>query len=530
MKRCEHEHGSSARRNAGPTMKRWIRIHRREKHRHTQGIALVWTAIVLIVMVGVLGLSIDWGKVVWNAHEIQNATDAAALAGAQIVKTDPIKAVLRTRDFAMKNWADQLPVTLQTTPQPEPFVGNASAFDILVGRWVRYNQTFVPTLDAPTAVRAIARREAAQGAQAPPLKLVFGPIFGTDTVDAAREAVAWCNDSSASGFLCLSSSATPGLYLSGSADVDVDGGGIHVNSTTIGRNSNDGAWVSGSTLLDCGFINVVGGITPPPDSSDWVNIFKGGNGMVQGFPVCDYSDGVTHIDDPLAKRMLLDGDPYVDPVTGDHLELPDLIQNGTFPTRQAAGDALITASCSLAPGYYPYGIRLTTAGETVTLDPTLDPTVPPIYIFGGGRPSDPACGMYVNGGNLIGFGVTCYVTKSYGFGETWGVTRLMGNGTVRLVSPGDNAIPQDLDGLSGIAVWQDPANPNFAHLNGGGNFGIDGVLYFPDPIHVKLEGDLGQAGNQILCGSAEILGKAVISVDYDNRNNSAPSNTAFLVK
>jgi hypothetical protein len=48
---------------------------------------------------------------------------------------------------------------------------------------------------------------------------------------------------------------------------------------------------------------------------------------------------------------------------------------------------------------------------------------------------------------------------------------------------------------------------------------------------VKLEGNLGQAGNQILCGSAEILGKTVITVDYDNRNNNVTaSNTAFLVE
>ena len=289
---------------------------------------------------------------------------------------------------------------MQTTPQPEPFVGDDTSLDILVGRWVRYNHTFVPTLDAPSAVKVIARREVTRGEHAPPFKLVFGPIFGMDTVDAAREAVAWCNDSSASGLLCLSRSATPGLYLSGAADVDVDGGGIHVNSTAIGHHSRDAAWVSGSTLLDCGFVNVVGGITPPPDSSDWEGIFEGGDETVHGFPVSDYSDEVAHVDDPLAGQMLLDGDPYVDSATGDHLELPDLIDSGVFPTRQAPGDPLITETCSLAPGYYPNGIRLTTAGVTVTLDPTLDPAVPPIYIFGGGRPSDPKCGMYINGGNL----------------------------------------------------------------------------------------------------------------------------------
>ena len=34
---------------------------------------------------------------------------------------------------------------------------------------------------------------------------------------------------------------------------------------------------------------------------------------------------------------------------------------------------------------------------------------------------------------------------------------------------------------------------------GSADFGIHGTVYFPDPIHVVLDGNLGDVGNQIIC-------------------------------
>lgn len=263
----------------------------------------------------------------------------------------------------------------------------------------------------------------------------------------------------------------------------------------------------------------------------------GDDGAPGGFSVTERAEPVL---DPLAAALKQEASPYVDLSTGTRLKVPDLINDGTFPTRtQTVEGTAITgalgSTATLAPGYYPYGIRLTTKGATVTLDPGADPsyTGPPIYIFGGAGSND--SGLYVNGGNLIGEGVTCYVTKSYNYGDVYGVTRLMGSGTIRLRSPGDQLryegdATADVDGLEGIAVWQDSENPNFAHLNGGGVLEVSGALYFPDPIHVRLEGNLGQAGNQILCGSAEVTGKATITVDYDGRNAGEPTFRSMLVK
>ena len=53
------------------------------KNRKAKGITLVWSAIMLIAMIGFLGIVIDVSFVHLTANQLQNAADAAALAGAR---------------------------------------------------------------------------------------------------------------------------------------------------------------------------------------------------------------------------------------------------------------------------------------------------------------------------------------------------------------------------------------------------------------------------------------------------------------
>ncbi len=523
-----------------------------------RGIALAWTAIVLFVMVGIVGLSIDWGKCVWNVHQLQNAADAGALAGAQVVKDHSADPVMRTHEVALANWADRLPVFLRTAAQgPTPFTGDDPDIDIYVGRWVRYNRTFIATLDAPNAVRAVARRNATLGTDAPALAMVFGPIFGTTTVDAEREAIAFCADSGGSGLICLSQTAVPGLTLTGTADIDVEGGGIHVNSTaysSVPSGNGDGAQVSGTAKIDCGFINVVGEITPGPNSPDWEAIFLGGaDDGGAGFTVSDRTTvpAPQHINDPLAAKLIETEAPYVDRVgafiPGDRFDLAALI-----PALTLHDIPTVTTDATLTPGYYPNGVRITN-GVTVTLDPQgATSGIGTVFVFGGGdgQAGSLGTGLTVNGGTLIGHGVTCYVTRKVGT-DVFGVVDWGAGAVIDLWSPGDwanmgkeNPNLDLVQGLNGIAVWEDPTPvvvvgnngkttifpaPQ-SHLNGSPSGGVHGTLYFPNPIHVFLNGDLGQMGNQILCGSATIEGTATINIDYDGRNTPGLSHRSYLVK
>lgn len=481
---------------------------------HRRGIALAWTAIVLLVMILMVGLGIDAGLAALGLHQLQNAVDAGSLAGAQIVKTDADGAVVRSHDVALLNDVMRLPVFLRTTRQPDPFDGAEDAYDILVGRWVSQNHTFFPTLDAPNAVQAVGRRLADLGGPSPPVGLVFGGMAGVPTVDLTRLSVAWCFDSAGAGLICLSPDAVPGLYVYGNAQIDVENGGIHVNSIAMGMKKNAGTHVQGNSVtIDCGYLNVVGSTDPPPLPGEWDSYFGDIDGTYHEFGV---QTGVEPIADPVATIM-----------GTDRLDVPMVDGDYLYGTAQFPGSTVtkylapITSSCTLGPGYYPGGLRVTSSGVTVTLDPTLNWNAAtqgqPIYYFGGG--TDGKSGLVVNGGNLIGRGATIYVTKDYvNANGQWGKVDLQGNGTIDLASPADEA-GTDVDGMPGIAIWQDPRNPNDVTLNGTVGMYMIGTLYFPPPTHVDIEGTPGKTGNQIICGSLDVTGNATIVVNYDGRND-----------
>jgi hypothetical protein len=391
-------------------------------------------------------------------------------------------------------------------------------------------------------------------------------------------------------------------------------------------------------MIDAGFLNVVGGVTPAPDDSAWEAIFEESlsQGGAGGFPVMDYGDDIQHIDDPLAARMVADAEYYVEQ-TGDyagmHMRLPELLasQSGDIPPRYArwnestlsydlfdptnpgvymrwnstgssydvvpanlpfddpthfsdtvglairrdpvtgepvlgydpvidpatglpvidpatglpvpdlsTGQIIVdnpNAIVELPPGYYPNGMRLT-RGDDVTLKPQLGTNgtqADKFFIWGGGQGGTDV-GLYMNAGSLTGHGVTCYVTQNFDTGVP-GVLRITG-GSVELDSPGDWQNDQNgtfnlslVEGLNGIAIWQDPTMPNLpdAHLNGNGDFSISGTIYCPDPIHMRLEGDLGDTGNQVLCGTANIMGTASININYDGRNFGDTTARSCLV-
>ena len=113
-----------------------------------------------------------------------------------------------------------------------------------------------------------------------------------------------------------------------------------------------------------------------------------------------------------------------------------------------------------------------------------------------------------------------------------------------LISPGDLTNQQIeesggtadmslVEGINGITVWQDPAMPfgsnDYVQLNGGTSFTLSGTIYLPAPIHAALSGNLGDTGNQILCGSADISGGAKIHVNYDGRNEGFGPSRVCLV-
>jgi len=478
------------------------------KYLRRRGFGLVWAVLVVFALFLLVGLSLDYAKLFYNSHQLQNAADAAALAGAQIVKVSTADETRqRTYDLAYANTAEKLEVTLRTTAQADPFVDETN-LDIILGRWINHQRRFFETLDSPDAVKVIARR-ATGLTDAPALALLFGPLVDVDDANAIRVAIGWYNEASGAGLIVLdeepndpsTNKPIPGLFIADSVgNISVVGGSIQVNTIWEGTKLNNtppaSLYVKAGGNMQCARLTITGHTDPTPGSEDWNNIWEDEYGMEVPY---DIWEGAPYMPDPLRD---------VEPPNW-----PD------YPQRSYNENT--DGSCTLDPGYYPDGIKIGKTGTSVTLNPGT-------YILGGGNlPGNTMNGLILNGGTFIGHGVLLYLTKDYVHPNgKWAQLDIEGNVITDIFPPGDlpenyvNGKPS-INGLPGISIWQDRENTeNRAELNGETGITISGTLYFPNN-HCYLAGNPGKTGNQILCGSVEVFGKAQILVEYDGRNDQS---------
>jgi len=89
-------------------------------HTNERGVVIIWSAFFMIMMLGFVALGIDVAKIMATRTELQNAADAAALAGASAIdlttgKVRPDSATIRAIQTAAGNKAfvdKPVPVTL----------------------------------------------------------------------------------------------------------------------------------------------------------------------------------------------------------------------------------------------------------------------------------------------------------------------------------------------------------------------------------------------------------------------------------
>lgn len=138
-----------------------------------RGVVIIWIAFFMVFMLGFIALGIDVAKMMATRTELQNAADAAALAGASAVDPyvspiaiDPDSAVIRAQQAALLNKA---------------FVNEPLPVQLLAGD-ISY-----PT---PTQVKVIVRREEGTGGEmvthvAQVLGLKSLPVTATATAEAS---------------------------------------------------------------------------------------------------------------------------------------------------------------------------------------------------------------------------------------------------------------------------------------------------------------------------------------------------------
>lgn len=145
-------------------------------HTDENGIAALWTAIVLLFLLGATALAVDTSEFFQQARSQQRAVDLACLAGAAELPGDPTMAVQKAADFVRPN---QLGLLAISPTAPTTKVGNTSTW--ITGNFVLEIETPAQYNGSPSgAIMRVSLRQ-----QAPTR---FGKVLGADSTQILQEA------------------------------------------------------------------------------------------------------------------------------------------------------------------------------------------------------------------------------------------------------------------------------------------------------------------------------------------------------
>ncbi|HEX8324246.1 MAG TPA: pilus assembly protein TadG-related protein [Tepidisphaeraceae bacterium] len=133
---------------------------------NNQGMAIAYASVFLVVMLGVISLAVDWGRVQTAKTELQDAVDAAARYAATGFSTN--SAVTRAQESAVQNSVDGSYFSL-------------AAANVEQGTWNYTTREFAVSATNKTAVRVIGQRT---------VPLLFGTTLGLNAVNVRAVSVA----------------------------------------------------------------------------------------------------------------------------------------------------------------------------------------------------------------------------------------------------------------------------------------------------------------------------------------------------
>ena len=278
-----------------------------------KGYAVVWVALLAVVLIGLGGLSLDWAYVTLTKCQLQAAADAAALAGVQKLSQGQTEVNNTAVNIASLNKAAKSPVIV------------VAGVDVLIGQFDTNTMQFTVTSTSPNAVKVVARRTC--GSPGGPVNLLFGPAFGVAAAGASAQSIAMVqNGGGSAGMLVLDPSASGALNMLVNAKVNVQGGDIQVNSS-----DSQAVTVAEGGIVTANNVNIVGKY----NFTD-----NGGTGSPLHTGVCCMSDPLASVPPPTVTNNL--------------------------------GGVSLSGiqSKTISPGYYPDGISVSDNGS-ITLNPGI---------------------------------------------------------------------------------------------------------------------------------------------------------------
>lgn len=462
-----------------------MRMNNTSTNRKRRGIGMIWLILSFMTFVVFAALVIDTSRVYVTGHQLQNAADAAALAGARYVAWDPNTATKLTAretawNVAQSNQANNLAVNL--------YLNTSNAFDgdIVIGIFnpdepdpsARF--TVMDPADfakrSPNAMKVVTRKNDDQN---PRLPLLFASIFGVNFSTIQKDATAMIYNIKGAAIIALSKTQT-GIYLHGNPAINItNDGSMYANTVDVAADFR------GNPATEVAEINLVG-------KSEVHGNFNTGDMTYEGLPTV-LNEGMPPIKDPYALLL----DEYSTVPAGAILNA-----DGTTTPINTIEQAGTAASPKVyLPGYYSGGFKKPNSGY-ITL-------MPGIYHLAG-------AGLNITNAQ------STVVANQVMFHIVSGSVSITGGNLT--LSPPTSAISET---YSGISIFQSRSNTSKAFIRGNGGLNMTGVLYFPN-APVELEGGGGTMGSQLIADTIELGGNGEINIPY--MGSPEVAETSYLVE
>jgi Flp pilus assembly protein TadG len=433
--------------------------------------------LLMPVLLGMVGLTVDGGLMLVVYRQTQNAADAAALAAAVDILNGASVASARatgTTYVQTYNNMSNATVTINIPPGSGPHSGNSQYAEAIVS--YPFRTSFIQVAGANASQTVTARA-----------------VAGWEIVTAGEGVMT----------LGTNPQGGKGLQVSGGASLSVQGG-IIVDAT-----GNSALDVTGGGTVSAQQVTVSGGTS----GSSGVQSYPSGGGPS---PLVD-NTGV-NVPDPLAS-----------------LAAPSTASPGTYtvvnnsnpsgnnpPTTSGSIDVGNGQTQVVYPGIYSY-IKIT--GGTVTFNPG-------IYVVTGGKTN----AIDITGGTVTGTGVMFYDTAS-NYDPSTGTDTGSGNSNFGGINVSSSGV--SLSGLNdssspynGMLFFMDRSNTGNSTATvsiQGGSSGatVTGTTYAPT-ASLSISGS-GTWNSQFLVNSMSISGQGTVTIQYNGQNQGlAPE--VFLVE
>ena len=190
----------------------------RRTHSDERGIAAVWTAVILLFLIGATALAVDTSEFFQQARSQQRAADLACLAGAAELPSNPTLAVEKAADFVRPN---QPGLHAISPSVPTSVAGNVSTW--LSGEFILEVET--PALfggsSDPNVMRVSLRQE---------VPTRFGTALGASSTSIRQEAFCLVTSSGGGGYAIFAGSTSCSNTVDWSGSTTYVTGGVHSNN------------------------------------------------------------------------------------------------------------------------------------------------------------------------------------------------------------------------------------------------------------------------------------------------------------